>query len=162
MRRGDLDQADRADVRKGRRTPHVRLQPMPRAPRVHPRSYGRNLFGWCGIGASSGRLETGSPQKARPTEGPGASFRAPQSGEASQSPARDIGPLSLIRHASITASCESGPTIATYSLSASRLGMNRSALPVLWTGLVSRLDAQRADANKKSSAGLAQVLVDSL
>jgi hypothetical protein len=42
MRRGDFDQTDRTFERTRRRTPHVRMQAMPRATGIHRRSCERN------------------------------------------------------------------------------------------------------------------------
>ena len=64
MRRGDFDQTDCTHERPTRRTPHVRMQSMPRATSIHRRSRERNyscdatLTGW-------------SPQSNRSAENPG-------------------------------------------------------------------------------------------
>jgi hypothetical protein len=67
MRRGDFDQTDRAYERTRRRTPHVRMQAMPRATGIHRRSRERNYS--CDA-TLAGRSPT-PPQSNRLAENPG-------------------------------------------------------------------------------------------
>jgi hypothetical protein len=67
MRRGDVDQTDRTYERTRRRTPHVRMQAMPRATSIHCCSCERNYS--CDA-TLAGRLRRASPSD-RPAENPG-------------------------------------------------------------------------------------------
>ena len=69
MRRGDLDQTDRAYERTRHRTPHVRVQAMSRATSVHCRLRERN-DSW--VATLAGRSPTPPPQSNRSAENPGA------------------------------------------------------------------------------------------